>query len=61
MYKYICELCSSEIERDNKIEMEVAFYKFGGCYQHRNLMICQKCQSKMLDLLNNNNVFKETK
>lgn len=62
--KYECDLCSSIIEGlDNIIKMEVSFCEYHkiteNTFSHQNLDICRNCKTKMLDLINNNKVFKK--
>lgn len=63
-YKCKCDLCSSIIDGlDNIIKMEVSFCEYhkitGNTFSHQNLDICRSCKTKMLDLINNNKVFKK--
>lgn len=63
-YKYKCDLCSSMIEElDNIIKMEVSFCEYhkitGNIFSHQYLDLCRNCKTKMLDLINNNKVFKK--
>jgi hypothetical protein len=52
-------------ELDNIIKMEVSFCEYhkitGNTFSHQNLDICRNCKTKMLDLINNNKVFKKKK
>lgn len=56
MKKDYCDLCATEIERRDIVEMDLFFHeqKRVTCTRYS---ICKKCKSKVLDLLNNNKVF----
>ena len=58
MIKDYCDLCATEIERRDVVEMELFFHEQTrvGCTRYS---ICKKCESKVLNLLNDSKVFEE--
>ena len=55
MNKEYCDLCTTEIERQDVVEMELFFHeqKKVTCVRYS---LCKKCKSKMLDLLTKQSV-----